>query len=1693
MQFRADDNPDQASSPVSGETGNANGFVVAKGGVEARLAALWATLFKRKRVGRFDDFFELGGDSLLAAQLLARIQEAFSVEVAIDRLFVHRNVAALAGFIETIGKVGDVGQGAGATLLASSSVKTLSYSQQRLWFLAQLEGPNPTYNIARVVRLDGTPDIDIFRIALQALVDRHEALRTTFAVHDGKPTLQIHDQQVLLAVEDAADVARWEELCARESGYCFDLNGDCLYRLTLVKRSFVTSGKPYCLLATFHHSVFDGLSVSIFIRDLGALYGALSSNAQADLPQLPLQFSDYAAWQQKRLHNGEFKEYESYWRQQLAELPPCIDLPSDRPRPAERSHRGAAAEIRIGGLAASRLKDLARQHNATMYMVLLSAFAVLLGRYTNQNDIAIGSPVANRPHRDLENVIGFFVNTLVMRCRPSDQKTFVELIGETREVVLMALANQDIPFDLLVETIRPARSLNTTPLFQVMFALLNEDGLQGQGGGWAELEEPGRAQAQDSAGNGGEGVAHFDMTLLVKMLPEGLQCKLEYATDMFDAETVQGVLSSFKSLVESLGEQPSVPLSVFACVSEKDFQRQVQAWNQTTSSFDIDSCVHELFERRVDACPDAIALVFENQSISFHELNNRANWLARHLLDGGLELESHVGLFFERAIDMVVAILAVVKAGACYVPLDPWLPAERTQFILKDADVKWVLSNVALPDFMRSDTLRNVNVPQVLEQGGYDPLSRYPNIARNSIGLCPDNLVYWLYTSGTSGQPKGVMIRHSSLSNLCQDSILRRGFNGECRNLQFAPITFDAASAEIFNSLLSGSILHIPKVNVLTSAEEFSAYSKKHAINRGYIPPAFLPTLDSRDFSAYRSLSVGGEAIPKEIARQWSGVCKLTNAYGPTECTIACTSGTVDGLEDVSIGSFVANVNGYVMNDALQLVPVGVVGELCIGGECLARGYANDRRLTAEKFIPDPFSRQAGARLYRSGDLVRYRKDGKLEFVGRKDQQVKLRGFRIELGEIESCLMQYPGIKAAVASVQGNEENRKLVAHYLMHDDAAEEIAQEIDSHGLRAFAQQRLPAYMVPAGFARLAAFPLTANGKVDRKSLPAVKLESADGAGMLPIGEAEWRMAQLWSQLLQVEAVGRFDNFFELGGHSLLAAHLVSRVREAFGADVSVRDLFENQTLDRFTALVDAHQGDEGLVLPVLQICPRGESPLQLSPAQKRLWFLYKFMGKNAVFNIPLILQLKGKLDKEKLQAAVTKIIHRHEALRTRFVERDGDVLQMIDPPAPFVLLEETAHGEEELHALCHRESSTHFDLCSDALFRFCLIKLLDKDGRDGTGDAAVHVVHVTLHHILADGQSAAVLLQELAHFYNEDNGAAPLPPLPFQYGDYVAWQGDPGRTAQIEQQIDYWRNKLSGLPSSLELPFDFARPREQTFAGATRNVVIAPDISRQLRELGRQNGATFFMTLIAAFGVLLGRYSGQADFAVGTPISKREVPGSDRLIGLFLNLLVLRFNVDLGRSFTSLLQAAKDTAIDAYRHQDVPFESLVESLKPERSLGHTPFFQTSFTLVENPLEGIAFQDLDFSVLNIEEERGGVARYDLTFTLRVLPDGSVMCNMEYNTDLFLAQTIERMLTHFLRLLEAVVADPDCAVGRLIMLDETEQHRMLVEWNGTAQDYAGERTVHQLFEAQAAKTPDSAALVFEDQALTYAEVNARA
>ncbi len=1659
---------DRRALPAPDYAAAAGRYVAPRTPVEEVLAGIWAEVLRIERVGVHDHFFELGGHSLLAVQVISRVRQALAVEAELGQVFTRPVLQDFARGLETAART----ELPPVEPVPRGDRLPLSFAQQRLWFLEQLGNLGSTYHVPTRLRLRGALDRVALARALDGIVARHEALRTTFAEVDGAPEQRIAPAEAgfHLVEHDLAGRpdAELQRVMAEEAGAPFDLRRGPLVRGRLVR----LADDDHVLLLTLHHIVSDGWSMGVLFEELSALYAAHREGRDAQLAALPVQYADYAAWQRRWVEGDVLREQAEYWTRTLAGAPRLLELPTDRPRPAETDHAGALFHLYLDAELTAGLKALSRRHGTTLYMTLLAGWAAVLGRLSGQDDVVIGTPTAGRGRREIEGLIGFFINTLAVRVDLSGAPTVAELLGRVRERTLGAQHNQDIPFEQVVERVSAARSLSHTPLFQVMFTWQNAPGGAG-------ISLPGL----DVDGVGAERVelrAKFDLSLTMHEADDRIAGSLTYATSLLDRETVERWAGYLRRVLREMAAGEHRPVERLALLSGGERARVLEAWNRTGAAFAGESCLHALVEAQVQRTPGATAVVFEGESLTYAELNRRANRLAHHLRALGVGPGARVGLCLERSLEMMVGLLAVLKAGGAYVPLDPAYPAERLAYMLADSSPAVVLSQRALRDRIAGTGAPVLELDEAAPAWGDRPVT---DPERGT--LTPGHLAYVIYTSGSTGRPKGVEVPHRAVANALRWMQDLAGLSADDAVLHKTPYSFDASLRELLPPLLVGARLVLARPEGHRDPGYLLELMRRERITTLHAVPSLLQALVDEGglaaCGALRTVMCGGEALPAELVRRFAGQApwaRLYNVYGPTEAAVDVTAWPCTGRPHAAattpIGSPMANVRIYLLDPAGEPVPVGVAGELHVGGVQVARGYRGRAALTAERFVPDPFGADAGSRLYRTGDRARWRADGAIEYLGRIDFQVKVRGFRIEPGEIEAVLRRHEGVADCVVLARAEAGEPRLVAY----------VVGEAGAEALRAHVRASLPEYMVPAAFVRLDALPLMPNGKLDRKALPAPDPASVEDQYVAPRTPAEEVLAGIWAETLRLERVGVEEGFFDLGGHSLLATRVVSRIRALFGVELPLRALFEGPTVAELAVRVEEMRRAGLPVLPPVVPVERTRG-LPLSFAQERLWFIDRLEPGSTVYNMPWPLRLRGTLDAGALERALGEIVRRHEALRTVFADRDGSPVQTIAPFAGFTLPVEDLSDEAEREAAVRRhvdlEAGRPFDLAAGPLFRAALLRV----------DAGEHVLLLGMHHIVSDGWSMGVLFRELSALYGayREGGESPLAELPVQYADYAVWQREQLEGEVLERQLGYWRERLSGAPELLELPADHPRPPVQTYRGATVPMEFSPALLERLQALGRREGATLYMVLLSAFQVLLGKYAGSDDVVVGSPIAGRTRGEVEGLIGFFINTLVLRTDLSGNPGFRETLRRVRETTLGAYEHQEVPFEKLVAELQPERSMSHAPLFQVMFTL-QNARDGggtLAGLEVGGVAAGLE-----IAKFDLSLTLSATAQG-LGGGLNYSTDLFEPETIQRMVRHLERVLEQVATDADVRFSELDLLGEAERATVLAEWNQTDRPYPRGVGIHDLFDAQVRERPDAVALSWGDESLTYAELDARA
>ncbi|WAX80950.1 non-ribosomal peptide synthetase [Streptomyces sp. KMM 9044] len=1641
------------------------------------LCELFAEVLGVPSVGVEDNFFDLGGHSLLGTRLISRIRAVLGAEVSIRALFEAPTVEGLARRLDTETQVRPP-----VTRGTRPGVLPLSFAQRRLWFLRRLEGISATYNMVTAVRLSGALDVEALRTALGDVMARHESLRTVFPEIDGVPC------QLILGPAEAGDRFAFsltdvtpeevDSALAASARHGFDLERELALRVEV----FSVGPREHVLSLVLHHVAGDGWSLAPLTRDLAQAYGARCRGEAPVWEPLPVQYADYTLWQRELLGAQDdpdslLSTQLAFWKEALAGLPEQHSLPTDRPRPEVSSYRGDGLETCFGAAVHQGVADLARRCGVSVFMVLQASLAALFTRLGAGTDIALGTPVAGRTDQAFDDLVGYFVNTLVLRTDTSGDPTFRDLLERVREADLAAYAHQDVPLENVVEVLNPLRSLAYHPLFQIMLVLQSATGELAAFDGLRTRYRP--------MGSGG---SRFDMALSLSETrdadgsPAGLDVVVEFATDLFDRGSVESLVARWERLLGEFVVAPDRRIGSVDVLSRDERRALLDGVGDGGAAVPWVSLAG-MVERRVAVDPGALAVVCGDQRLSYGELDAAASRLAGLLVGRGVGPESLVALVLPRSVEMVVAVLAVSKAGGAYLPVDPSLPLDRVAFMV--ADTRPVVGVVL------SGT-RGV-VPVGLPVVVLDDPETVAGLAGMGFGevrggvVRPEHPAYVIYTSGSTGMPKGVVVPSAQLMSFASVMADRFGVVPGQRVLMVASPSFDASVMELLMGLPWGAALVVAPAGVV-AGEELAALLREHHVSHALLPTALMATVPDDDLPDLVSVVTGGAAVGEELSRRWAAGRAMFNAYGPTEATICATlSERLESGGTPPIGGPIKGQRAYVLDEAVRPVPVGVVGELYLAGPGLARGYVNRPGLTAERFVADPFG-PAGSRMYRTGDLVRWRADGQLDYVGRIDHQVKVRGFRIELGEIDAVLAEHPGVRDAVVLAREDRAGEAMLVAYVVPEGGA-----EADPRELRGFVGDRLPEYMVPAAVVLLDAFPFNSNGKLDRAALPVPVLEGS-GEGRAPRGPYEETLCALFAEVLDVPSVGVEDNFFDLGGHSLLGTQLISRIRAVLGAEVSIRALFEAPTVEGLAALLTGSQDDAEPAGPVrlsLSAVERSD-PVPLSFAQRRLWFLHRLEGATSTYNVSFVLRLTGRLDREALRAALGDAVARHESLRTVFPEDDGTPRQhILDPAEAHLAYTVRAADPGRLDALLAEAAGRGFDLERDIPIRAHVFELAPDD----------HALLLVLHHIASDGWSMGPLTRDLARAYAARcQGAAPdWEPLPVQYADYTLWQqrllGDQDDPDSVlTQQVEYWKGALVDLPEQLALPTDRPRPPVNSYRGDVLPLSLSADVHRKLTELARTSGVSVFMVLQASLAALLTRLGSGTDIPLGTPVAGRTDQALDDLVGFFVNTLVLRTDTSGDPAFRDLLARVRDTDLAAYAHQDLPFEHLVGILNPQRTVAHHPLFQMLLVLQNTPR---ARFDLPGLSLSSRQHIEGVSRFDLSVSLaeRHDADGApagLDGVLEYAIDLFDRSSVEVLAARWLRLLEQALADPGRTIGALEILTADERRALLEETNDGG-PVAPWVPMAESVEAQTARHPDAVAVADGTQSLTYRALNSRA
>ncbi|MGE5343976.1 MAG: non-ribosomal peptide synthase/polyketide synthase [Candidatus Omnitrophota bacterium] len=1670
------------------EAGIEAAYVAPQNELEMKLVDIWSDVLHidRNILGINHNFFDFGGHSLKAKVLTSRIHKELGVKIPLDVLFNHPTIS---GFAEYIGKA-ETEYDAPIEPAEEKEYYAVSAAQRRMVALHQMDPKSIAYNVSEAFRVDVSGEMawsDRFNGALEKLIERHESLRTSFILVDGEPVQRIHQPEETMHLTSLIIVDHQPNPSPPDFVRPFDLSVMPLMRVGLIK----IEENRYMLMFDAHHIICDGVSMNVFIHELTTFYKG------ENLPPLRIHYKDFSEWQNKRLQSQAIKTQENYWLRTFDHEIPVLNLPTDYPRTPERvsSSEGDKLYFRIPSEIRHQLKTLENKGGATLYMILLAACYTVLMKYSGQEDMVVGTLTDGRPNSDLQHLIGVMITTLALRNYPKGEMPFMDFLSQVKISSLKALENSDYPFEELLKHIRVKRETTQNPLFRVMFLLQNFEWPLFSLDGLAFT--PYRLKTHSTT---------FEWRITAVETKDGIEVEIQYASRLFKETTIERFAGHLLNVLTEVSESPYRRLGDIPLLSEEEKHRILVEFNASDKHTGEEKTVIQWFEEQVQQTPDYLSIIDSSRQVTYRYVNEKSDLLARSLKDKGVTPGMIIGVMMERSVEMVISIYAILKAGGAYLPIDPSYPQERIDYMVKDSGAALLLTG----NDADVETFRSSEGKKGLSS---DPLNFSTSQPLNLFPIKAASLIYVIYTSGSTGKPKGAGLFHRGFFNLIYWFVNEFGLHEQDRNLLLTSLSFDLTQKNIFAPLVSGGAITFSDMAYFDPAGILQAVNEKRITWMNCTPGMMSKIIEysrEEDFMKLVSLRyvfLGGEPIVMKSLRAWvessSFKARIINTYGPTECTDISAFYSVEEPEKfyeevVPTGKPIDNARIYLFDKWFEPVPIGVPGELCIGGEGVGLGYLNRPELSAEKF--STFLKKGGAknfwfgRLYKTGDLAKWLDDGNIEFLGRIDHQVKIRGYRIELGEIENRLLAYNKIKECVVLPLRRESDAMgyLCAYFTANEPI--EIAE------LKKYLLGQLPDYMVPAYFIPLEKFCLTPNGKVDRTVLP-VPDETGSGIALrdeTPANETEIKLLTIWREVLRNESIRITDNFFETGGDSLLVIQAIARIREELGVDLPVRTFFEHATIGELAKEIESMKTDTVCISKA----PTGV-PIPLSFSQEQLWFLQQLNDRNASYFVPRAIRIQGRLDISLIERTFDEIIRRHEILRTVFPIIDGRPIQRVLDHSPFQLPVMDWCGMEEpdrnkaVEQWMAEEMQRPFDFEKGPMIRITLIQLAENQ----------HKLVLTEHHLVHDGWTQGVLLKEFISIFNAfvKGEESPLPELMIQYKDFAWWQRNYLQGEILERQLEYWKGKLSGLAPLLELPTDNRRPSEISGNGEVKRLFLSKELSDHLVAFGKHVGATLFMTMLGVFKVLLYRYTGTGDLCVGTGVANRRYKEMEGMLGMVINTLALRTEIDGALTFRECLQRVKSTCLEAYENEDTPFEKIVEVLKPGRSLSYTPIFQVIYSFMDTPAETLTLPGLE---LHVEDVHNWSAKFDINIIVEPPSEermeetgGRIEIIWEYNVDIFRSETTDRMIGHYIRLLEEAISCPDRSIARLSMLGDEEIDTLLHRWNDTGSVFPKDKTIHELFEEQIGRTPDHLALIGSTSVgalreaplqLSYRELNER-
>ncbi|WP_139487922.1 non-ribosomal peptide synthase/polyketide synthase [Brevibacillus dissolubilis] len=1608
--------------------------------MQTMLLNIWKEVFQLEHIGTDVSYYEIGGDSLKAIRIVAEVNKKMNIEIPIGEIFKNDTILALDHYLKNRS---DAYQENKIKRIAKQDYYPTSPAQNRMYLLSKLENDRGAYHIPMALLVEGNLDVDQLEQALHTFIQRHEILRTGFERIQDELMQKVYDdvefhlgyEDLGVSVTDADSLKKLTGEACKALTQPFDLTEPPLMRAKVFK---LESAK-HLLVINFHHIIADGVSQGILMNELLELY------SDCMLPEVPIQYKDYVSWNQSYNQSEAIQKQEAYWLDVFRTEPAKLQLPYDYSRRGTGSYEGSNVYVHLGQELSEQIRRVSKETGSTLYMTMLSAYYVLLHKYTNQTDIVVGTAASGRLHQDLQDVFGVFVNTIALRNEIDGANSFAQLLEQVKRNTIAGFENSEYQFDELIRKLDFERVANRNPLFDTMFVL--EDGA---------LFSKQKGELQMSPVIFDLDNAKFDITYTVLDMEDEIVLNIEYSTELFHPNTMNRMADSYLHILKEISRNLHLNLHAIEMISEEEKTHLLVDFNDTLADFPQDKTVHQLFEEQVERTPDHVAVVAGNHQLTYRELQERSNQLARVLQENGVKPDTIVGIMMDRSVEMIVGILAIIKSGGAYLPIDPAYPAERIEYMLQDSQTRLLVTRERLAK--QAGLLENNSVNIINIDCNHISSKNKENLVHENR---PNDLAYVIYTSGSTGKPKGVMVEHRSLVNLCSWHISTYQVTSEDRSASYASMSFDAFGWEVFPYLLSGSAVHVLTEELRLDVEKLNQYFHEHQITITFLPTQVCEQFMKLDNQSLRTLLTGGDKLNYFETKNY----QIVNNYGPTENTVVATHFVIDqAYVNIPIGTPLHNTSVYILNEHGALCPIGVAGELCISGVGLARGYLHRPELTAEKFVPNPFV--PGTKMYRSGDLARRLSDGTIEYLGRIDYQVKIRGYRIELGEIENQLLQLASVKEAVVVAREDQDQN----HYLCAYITLETTETDSTIAAIRQALSNELPEYMIPAYFVMMDQLPLTANGKVDRKALPAPEVGVNTGTAYeAPSNELEEKLVLIWQETLGAANIGVTHNFFEVGGHSLKATTLISKMHKELKVEVPLSQIFKTPTIRGLAAFIGTtQQSAYASIKPAEQ-----KAYYELSSAQRRVYILSEIEGNGTSYNMPFAMRIQGGLDVAQLERAFQALVERHEALRTSFEMVDGEPVQKIHQVADFKL----AYSELGEADLDEKQAGwiQPFDLTQAPLLRAEIVKVADQE----------HILLADMHHIISDGVSMGIIMGELAELYKGNT----LAPLHIQYKDYSEWQAERSKQEELKQQEQYWLDVFNEEIPALDLPTDYARPQKRSYQGDIIHFQLDAKTANQLDLLAKEHGVTMYMVLLAAYTALLSKYTGQEDIVVGTPIAGRKHADLNQVLGMFVNTLAIKNKPAGHKTFSQYLNEVKEHTLKAYENQDYPFEQLVEKLNIRRDLSRNPLFDTMLVLNNTDTMRLDIDGLEFTLL---EDRRQLSKFDLTVRADETQDGWKL-EVEYCTALFTKERMQRFSEHFIQLLQKAAQQPSLRLCDIDMLTEAERNTMLFDFNNTQAPYAKEKTLTELFEEQVEKTPDQIALVFEDTSLTYRELNERA